>query len=82
MNDDESVPKPVDPNAETEPPPPPPPKRNIGFARLDDDARKAMARRGGLALQRSGKAHRLTPEERQRGAVAGVRTRTRPEGGV
>lgn len=38
-----------------------------GLASADPLTRERVARAGGKASQRSGKAHKLTPEERRRG---------------
>lgn len=41
--------------------------RPRGFAAMDDDRQREIASQGGQAAQSSGRAHRLTPEERSRG---------------
>jgi general stress protein YciG len=50
-------------------------KRKRGFAALDSEKRKKVARKGGQANQRRGTAHTFTREERRRGGRAVSRDR-------
>jgi general stress protein YciG len=59
---------------------PKPSKPPRGFAALDAETRHALARRGGMAVQAAGRAHRFTEEEareagRKGGAVSAARRR-------
>ena len=45
-----------------------------GFARMDPEKRKELARRGGQTAQRLGKAHKFTREELSKGGKKGGQT--------
>jgi uncharacterized protein len=52
-------------------------KRKRGFAVMDPEKRKKVARKGGQASQRLGTAHTLTLEEARRGREMGGRVVSR-----
>ena len=49
-------------------------KRKQGFAAMDPEKRRAIARIGGQTTQRLGKGHTFTLEETRRGGKKGGRT--------
>lgn len=63
----------VDPTAETEIPPPP--RRLRGFAALSKERLAEIVRRGGHAVQASGRAHKWTPESARVAAGLAVSAR-------
>jgi uncharacterized protein len=48
-------------------------KRKRGFASIDPEKAREIRRLGGLAVQRQGKAHRLTQEEVRKGGLTAHR---------
>lgn len=64
-------------------PPAPEPRKLRGFARMDRDRVREIARRGGRAAHEAGTAHEFTPEEAKaagrKGGIASQSARKKPE---